>query len=86
MDITQVVLTITLTVTTIFLVIVGVQVVLVLRELRAMLKRVNSIVEGFEKVGLGIESGYNELIGFFTGFKGVLKVLRALLRKKDEDP
>lgn len=84
MDITQILLAVTLSVTTIFLVIVGIQVVLLLRELRETLRRTNNIIEGFERVGMGVESGFNEMVGFLSGVKGVFRILDAFKKKRDE--
>lgn len=84
MDPTQILLIITLSVTTIFLVIVGVQVFLLLRELRDVLKRANNIVEGFERVGMGVESGFNEVVGFFSGVKSVFGILDKFKKRRDE--
>lgn len=75
---------ITLSVTTIFLIIVGVQVFLLLRELRDVMRRANNIIEGFERVGMGVESGFNEVVGFFSGVKSVFKILDTFKKKKDE--
>ncbi|OGK18570.1 hypothetical protein A3G67_01855 [Candidatus Roizmanbacteria bacterium RIFCSPLOWO2_12_FULL_40_12] len=84
MDTTQILLAITLSVTTIFLIIVGVQVFLLLRELRDVMRRANNIIEGFERVGMGVESGFNEVVGFFSGVKSVFKILDTFKKKKDE--
>lgn len=84
MDTTQILLAVTLSVTTIFLIIVGVQVVLLLRELRETLKRTNNIIEGFERVGMGVESGFNEVVGFFSGIKSVFRILDTFKKKRDE--
>ncbi len=84
MDITQILLVVTLSVTTIFLVIVGIQVVLLLRELRDTLRRTNNIIEGFERMGMGVESGFNEVVGFLGGVKSVFKILDVFKKKRDE--
>ena len=84
MDTTQLLLTIVLTVSTIFLIILGVQLILVLKELRTSLIKINSIVEGFESVGVGLEHGLTEVVGFFNGIKSLLKVFDFLGNKKNE--
>jgi uncharacterized protein YoxC len=84
MDTTQLLLTIVLTVSTIFLIILGVQLILVLKELRTSLIKINSIVEGFESVGVGLEHGLTEVVGFFHGIKSLLKVFDFLGNKKNE--
>ncbi len=67
----------------IFLIVVGVQLIFVLRELRTALKKVNTIVSGFEKVGIGIEHSYHEVVGFLAGFKGLLKIIDAISHRKN---
>ncbi len=82
MDTTQLLLTVTLTVSTIFLIVVGIQLIFVLRELRRTLKKINNIVEGVEKLGMGIEHGWNEITGFLAGAKTIFKLTDHLHRKK----
>lgn len=83
MDTTQLLLSATLIVTTVFLIVVGIQLIFVLRELRSALKKVNLIVEGFEKIGVGIEHSYNEIVGFLSGFKSLLKIIDAITHRKN---
>ena len=83
MDTTQVLLTVVLTITTIILVIVGIQLIFVLKELRKTLGTVNAIIDGLEKVGLSVEHGFTEVVGFFTGIKSILKIIDILHAKKD---
>ena len=82
MDTTQLLLATTLIVTTLFLIIVGIQLFFVLRDLRTSINKVNEIIEGFEKVGLGMEHGFQEIMGFFAGLKSFFKVLDVLHHKK----
>ncbi len=82
MDTTQLLLTVTLTMSTIFLIVVGIQLIFVLRELRRTLKKVNNIVEGVEKLGVGLEQGWKELSGFVMGAKGVFKLIDHFHQKK----
>jgi hypothetical protein len=83
MDTTQILLTVVLTVTTILLIIIGFQFVLVLKELRTTLKKVNGIIEAFEKVGGSVEHGFSELTGFFAGAKGLFSIIDILHKKKN---
>lgn len=83
MDSTQFLLTIVLTVTTILLVVVGIQLIFVLKELRKALKKINVIIEGFEKVGLSVEHGFTEISGFLGGIKTIFKVIDILHAKKN---
>ncbi len=83
MDTTQLLLTVVLTITTILLVVVGIQLVFVLRELRMMLKKINGIVDSFEKVGGSVEHGFNEFLGFFSGIKTIFKIVDIVHNKKN---
>ncbi len=83
MDTTQLLLSTTLIVTTIFLIIVGIQLFFVLRDIRKSLNKVNEIIEGFEKVGSGMEHGWQEVLGFFGGLKSFFRVLDVIHRKKN---
>ncbi len=83
MDTTQLLLTVVLTVTTILLVVIGIQLILVLRELRVALKRINGIIDAFEKVGGSVEHGFAELTGFFAGAKSLFSIIDILRRKKN---
>lgn len=86
MDTTQLLLTVVLTVTTILLVVVGIQLIFVLKELRKTLKKVNAIIEGFEKVGMSVEHGFSELTGFFSGAKTLFKIVDIFHTKKNGKP
>ena len=83
-DTTQLLLTIVLTLTTLLLIFVGVQLIFVLREFRATLKRVNTIIDGFENIGVGLDHGLAEVLGFINGIKTILKVVETVKQKKHE--
>ncbi|OGK31151.1 hypothetical protein A3F29_00990 [Candidatus Roizmanbacteria bacterium RIFCSPHIGHO2_12_FULL_33_9] len=78
MDYTQILLITTLAITTLFLILVGINIIFVLIELRKVLKKINSIAEGFEKLGQGLGHGLKETVSFFVGFKSLFKVLKVL--------
>src|SRR3989339_1525909 len=82
MDTTQLLLTIVLTLSTIFSVVIGIQLILVLKELRKTLKNVNLIIQGFESIGLGLEHGMSEVVGFLNGFKAVYHALDIFSKNK----
>ena len=83
MDSTQFLLTVVLTVTTILLVVVGIQLIFVLKELRKTLKKVNGIIENFEKVGMSVEHSFSEITGFVSGLKSIFKVIDLIHAKKN---
>ncbi len=83
MDTTQLLLTVVLTISTILLVVVGIQLFFVLRELRIALRKINGIVESFEKVGGSVEHSFNEFLGFFSGIKTMFKIVDIIHNKKN---
>lgn len=83
MDSTQFLLTVVLSITTILLVVVGIQLVFVLKELRKALKKVNGIIENFEKVGTSFEHTFSEVTGFISGLKTIFKVIDVFHAKKN---
>lgn len=84
MDSTQLLLTVTLSVTTIFLIIIGIQLIFILRELRYVLRKTHTIIDGFEKFGGSMENGFHEFIAFFSGIKTLLKIFHLVEKKKHE--
>ena len=84
MDTTQIFLAVTLSVTTFFLIVVGIQLFFTLRDLRKSLNKVNAIIDAFEKVGSGIEHGFEEVVGFAAGLKSFFKILDVVTNKKHE--
>ena len=82
MDITQIILSITLTVTTVFLVLIGIEVVKLLRQIRSVINRADVLVESFERMGTSVEGGFNEVVGFFGGLKSVFKIMEFFQNKK----
>lgn len=84
MDTTQLLLTIVLTISTIFSVIIGIQLIFILKELRKTLKNINKIVDGFDSLGVGLDHGMAEIVGFFNGFKVILKTFDFLTHKKND--
>ncbi len=81
MDVTQILITVTLSVTTVFMILIGYQVIKILQEIRIMLKKAQTIVSSFEKVGSGVENGFNEVMGFVGGMKSVFSILE-IFRKR----
>lgn len=65
MDLTQLLLIISLTVTSIFLVLVGLNLIFLLVELKKAVKKINTISAVFEKFGQGIGSGVKDAISLF---------------------
>jgi len=83
MDSTQLLLSVVLTVTTILLVVIGIQLIFVLKELQKTMKKVNSIIDNFEKVGISLENSFSEITGFTSGIKTIFKVVDFFHAKKN---
>jgi uncharacterized protein YoxC len=81
METTQLLLTVILSLTTILLVIIGLQLIFILIDLRKILKKINQIIESFEKVGTSLEHGFDEVLGFFSGVKVLLKIFDLFEKK-----
>ena len=84
MDTTQLLLTVVLSVSTILLIIIGIQLIFTLKEIRLSLKRINSIIDGFEKLGCSLEQNFSEVFGFITAIKTLFKTLDLLTNKKNK--
>ncbi len=84
MDATQLLLTLVLTITAVLFVIIGVQLIFLLKELRKTLKGINTIIQGFESMGVGLNHGAAEIVGFFNGFKSLIKLFDLFGDKKNE--
>lgn len=82
MDIVQILFTVAITVMTIILIIIGIQLIIVLREVRTLLGRVNTIIAEIEKIGMNFGHGYSDIVGFFSGLKGVFHILHLVTKKK----
>lgn len=82
MDTTQLLLTIILSLTTLLLVVVGVQLIFVLRELRRAIGAVNRVISSFESIGVGLDNGVHEVVGFMNGFKTLLKLVDTVSHTK----
>ena len=83
-DTTQILLISAITVMTIILTIIGVQLIFVLKDLRIFLTKSNNIISELEKIGLGVESGYSEFLGFFTGIKKFFTIMDYISEKKSK--
>lgn len=84
MDPIQILLVIILTLSTFFLSIIGVQLFITLRELRRTLRNANRVIEGFESMGVGLNQGFQEVVGFMNGFKVVLRAINLVSQSKNE--
>lgn len=84
MDPIQILLIIILTLSTFFLTIIGVQLFITLREFRKTLRKVNKVVEGFESMGVGLNTGFQEVVGFMNGFKVILRAINLVSQSKNE--
>ena len=83
-DTTQILLISAITVMTIILTVIGVQLIFVLKDLRIFLTKANAIIGELEKVGLGVEHGWGEFMGFFTGIKKFFTIIDYISEKKNK--
>ena len=86
MDITQILIAVTLSVTSLFMVLIGYQVIKILQEIRVVMKKAQTIVDSFERVGSGVENGFNDMMGFVGGLKSVFKILEIFRKRKQSQP
>jgi hypothetical protein len=84
MDTTQLLLTIILTFTTVLLVVIGIQLIFVIREVKKILMKVNTIFQSFENLSSGLDHGMSEIVGFAKGIKMILKVIDKTTQRKNE--
>jgi hypothetical protein len=84
MDTTQLLLTIVLSISCILLTIIGIQLIFILRDLKRTLDRTNRIIDGFESLGVGLDHGLTEVVGFMNGFKTIMKALEVVHHKRNE--
>lgn len=83
MDAIQILLIIILIISTFFLSIIGVQLFITLREMQKTMKQINKIVDNFETLGVGLNQGMQEVVGFMNGFKVVMRAIQIMQQKKE---
>ncbi len=83
MDAIQILLIIILIISTFFLSIIGVQLFITLREMQKTMKQINKIVDNFETMGIGLNQGMQEVVGFMNGFKVVMRAIQLIQQKKE---
>lgn len=83
-DTTQILLISAITVMTVILTVIGIQLVFVLKDLRIFLTKANNIISELEKIGLGVEHGYSDFLGFFTGIKKFFTIMDYISEKKSK--
>ncbi len=84
-DTTQILLFTVVTALTILLIVIGIQVVFILREVRKMFEKMNKMMEDATMVTGSIGRSFNEISGFTTGLKGVLKIFSIFAKKEDKN-
>lgn len=83
MDLTQILVAIILSVSVIFMIVIGVFFVQLLRELNKLVKKAHGVVEGFERMGDGLQSGFSDMAGFVGGIKSVFKILEIFKKRNN---
>jgi len=82
MDTTQILLTVILSIVIIFMSVVGYYFVKILQEVNKIIKKAHGVIEGFERMGSGLENGFNDMAGFVGGIKSVFNVLEIFKKRK----
>ncbi len=80
-DAGQILIITAISIMTILLTIIGIQLIIILRDFRAVMKRVNTATEMLEKVGVTVATGTTELMGFVSGIKNVFSVVDIVSEK-----
>ena len=71
-----------LTLTTILLIIIGIYIILLLKEARKTIKKIYFVIESFEKAGVNAKEGLEEIAGFISGVKVILKLASKVKSEK----
>ncbi len=83
MDTTEILLTVILSVVIIFMTVTGFYFVKILQEVNKLVKKFHGIMEGFERMGSGLENGFNDMAGFVGGIKSVFKILEIFKKRNN---
>ena len=81
-DATQILLVAAITVMTVILTILGIQFFFVLKDLRMLLTKVNSVIEEFEHVGMGVRDSFSEMSILVSSLKKLYFLVDLLSKKK----
>ncbi len=63
--------------------VIGFFFVQLLRELNKLVKKAHGVVEGFERMGSGLENGFSNIAGFAGGIKSVFKILEIFKKRNN---
>lgn len=74
-DTSQILIIAAITVMTVLITVIGIQLIFVLREVRQILKKVNTITSQLEDIGMGLSGSFSEVVGFVGGIKKLLQVI-----------
>ncbi len=89
MDTTEILLAVILSVVIVFMTVTGFYFVKLLQEVNKLVKKAHGVVEGFERMGAGIQNGFGEMTGFVGGIKSVFKILEIFKKRnnsKSDEP
>ncbi len=84
-DAGQILIITAISIMTILLTIIGIQLIIILRDFRAVMKRVNAATGMLEKVGVTVATGTTELMGFVSGIKSVFSVVDVISEKHSKN-
>lgn len=80
-DAGQILIIAAISILTVVSTIIGIQIIFILRDFRRITSKATGVLNSFEKFGMSLTSGSNELFGFFAGLKSVLKVIEVISDK-----
>lgn len=84
-DTSQILIVAAITVMTVLVTVLGIQLIFIFRDLRQILKRVNTFTSELEKVGINLSGSYTEIIGFVGSIKRLMSIIDyASERKKSK--
>lgn len=83
MDTTEILLAVILSVVIVFMTVTGFYFVKILKEVNKLVKKFHGIMDGFERMGAGLENGFGEVAGFVGGIKSVFKILEIFKKRNN---
>lgn len=85
MEALQILLTLTIGAVAIILAIAGIQLIIVLQDVKTLLRKIDFVIEEFEKIGERITGKCFEAAGFFSGLKNIFHLINFLIKKTKKD-
>jgi hypothetical protein len=81
-DTSQILIVAAITVMTVLITVLGIQLIFIFKDVRQILKRVNTMTAELEKMGMNLSGSYTEILGFVGSVKKLLSVLDYVSERK----